>query len=190
MRRVRALLSVLCTTAFVAGCTNGVATLGPGPARPPATVRYRVEVDAFEDRVFRNEDIGRGMADMLADALIKTDRFIVLKRSVGNGAQFVIDGAVTAFDPSCTGSPLIIVSPGQGCVSLDIRVVDAASGRVVDTATVDGTSTGDSPDLSLATGVLPAGLGDYGGTPAEAAIRSCVEAAAKRIAAQLKSTGT
>lgn len=178
-------------------------------AEPATGEKLRIAVKAFEFKAARGSgEIGTGMSDMLADALFNSGRFIVLERehvgevieeqdfgasgrvkkdtaaAIGEieGAQLLIRGSVTQFEPKCRGASALIVSGGQACVALNLRIVDAKTGRVVNATTVEGTSGAASVGLIFATAPLPIGLGAYSRTPMEAAIRNAIETAVKHIA--------
>ena len=203
------LLAAGCTsTATVVSSSSGptISQVQQAPANGP---QYRVAISAFDYKAAKRGDIGEGMADMLADSLFNTGRFIVLEREHLNevtqeqdlansgrfnqstaapigqleGAQLLIRGSITAFEPACKGGSLIIVSGNQACVSINIRIIDAATGRVVNATTVDGTSASNSVGLIFARGDMPIGLGAYSKTPMEQAIRNCIEKAVNYIAA-------
>jgi curli biogenesis system outer membrane secretion channel CsgG len=219
MRRVSFALRLplLAAVVLAAGCTSTatVVSSGSGPTiaqaqQVPANgPQYRVAISAFDYKAAQRADVGQGMADMLADSLFNTGRFIVLEREHLNevtreqdlsnsgrfrkdtaapigqleGAQLLIRGSITAFEPACQGGSLIIVSGNQACISINIRIIDAASGRVVNATTVDGTSASNSVGLIFARGDMPIGLGAYSKTPMEQAIRNCIEKAVNYIAA-------
>jgi len=202
------LLAAGCTsTATVVSSSNGptISQVQQAPANGP---QYRVAVSAFDYKAAQRSDVGQGMADMLSDSLFNTGRFIVLEREHLNevtqeqdlansgrfnqataapigkleGAQLLIRGSITAFEPACKGGSLIIVSGNQACVTINIRIIDAATGRVVNATTVNGTSASNSVGLIFARGDMPIGLGAYSKTPMEQAIRNCIEQAVNYIA--------
>ena len=218
MRRLISLLRLplLGALAVAAGCTSTatvVSSSGPTIAQAQAVPyngpQYRVAISAFDYKAAQGAAIGGGMADMLADSLFNTGRFIVLEREHLNevtqeqdlsnssrfkqdtaapigqleGAQLLIRGTVTAFEPACKGGSLIILSGNQACVTINIRIIDAATGRVVNATTVNGTSASNSVGLIFARGDMPIGLGAYSKTPMEQAIRNCIEAAVNSIVA-------
>ena len=210
-------LSLLGALALAAGCTSTatVVSSGNGPtisqaqAVPYNGPQYRVAISAFDYKAAKGAEIGGGMADMLADSLFNTGRFIVLEREHLNevtqeqdlsnssrfkpqtaapigqleGAQLLIRGSITAFEPACKGGSLIILSGNQACVTINIRIIDAATGRVVNATTVNGTSASNTLGLVFARGDMPIGLGAYSKTPMEQAIRNCIGKAANIIAA-------
>ena len=202
------LLAAGCTsTATVVSSSSGptISQVQQAPANGP---QYRVAVSAFDYKAAQRSDVGQGMADMLSDSLFNTGRFIVLEREHLNevtqeqdlansgrfnqataapigkleGAQLLIRGSVTAFEPACKGGSLIIISGNQACVTINIRIIDAATGRVVNATTVNGTSASNSVGLIFARGDMPIGLGAYSKTPMEQAIRNCIEQAVNYIA--------
>jgi curli biogenesis system outer membrane secretion channel CsgG len=210
-------LAVLGTAAAAAACTSSATVVssstGPTIAQaqqvPANGPQYRVAISAFDYKAAKRSDIGQGMADMLADSLFNTGRFIVLEREHLNevtqeqdlansarfnqataapigqleGAQLLIRGSITSFEPSCKGGSLIIVSGNQACVTINLRIIDAATGRVVNATTVNGTSASNTVGLIFARGDMPIGLGAYSKTPMEQAIRNCIEQAVNYIAA-------
>lgn len=204
-----ALLSALgaCTSSATVVSSSAGPTINQAQAAPYNGPQYRVAISGFDYRAAQRSDIGDGMADMLADALFNTGRFIVLEREHLNevtqeqdlsnssrfkkdtaapigqleGAQLLIRGSVTAFEPDCTGGSIIVVSGKQACVTINLRIIDAATGRVVNATTVQGTSANNGVGLVFTRGALPFGLGAFSRTPMESAIRNCIETAVNYI---------
>ncbi|HCU54274.1 MAG TPA: hypothetical protein DIC36_08370 [Gammaproteobacteria bacterium] len=198
-----------CTSAKVVSSTGGP-TIQQVQQEPASGPKKRIAVSAFEFKAARGAgDVGRGMSDMLADALINSNRFIVLEREhikevieeqdfgasgrvkretaapIGEleGAQLIIRGSITEFEPKCKGgSALFIVAAQQACVTVNLRIIDAKTGRVVNATTVEGRSGTVGAGLVFATGTLPVGLGGWKKTPMESAIRNCIETAVQHIA--------
>jgi len=181
---------------LLAGCAGAPAVVTSSdtpevaPTAPQAVdnvPRIAVTVSAFDHRLKQRGDIGQGIADLLADALYNNGRFQPLRSPApgmpSGGAQLLIGGSVVAFDPACAGGAQIIVFDNQACVTVNIRIVDAASGKVLKTATVDGTSAAGGAGTVPASGKLPASLQAYSKLPMEQAIRNCVEKAANLVAA-------
>jgi curli biogenesis system outer membrane secretion channel CsgG len=98
------------------------------------------------------------------------------------GAQLLIRGSVTEFEPNCKGGAVLIVAAKQACVTINLRIVDAKTGRVVNATTVEGRSGTVGGGLVFATSPLPVGLGGWSKTPMESAIRNCIETAVQHIA--------
>lgn len=192
------------TSAKVVGASGGP-TVAQAQAAPYDGPRQRIAVSSFE---FRQGSIGEGMSDMLVNALFNADRFIVLERARLNdvtaeqdlaagrrfkqdtaapigqleGAQLLIRGSVTQFEPDCKGASVIVASTRQACIAINLRIVDAATGRVVNATTVEGTSVNRGVGFTFARSDLPIGLGAYSNTPMEQAIRNCIETAVQHIA--------
>lgn len=213
--RQRLTLSSFAILALV-GCTSAtVVSSSGGPTIQQAQQeayngpKKRIAVKAFEFKAARGSaQVGRGMSDMLADALFSSNRFIVLEREnikevlseqdfgasgrvkketaapIGEieGAELLIRGSVTEFELNCKGGSLLIISAKQACVTINLRIVDAKTGRVVNATTVEGRSGSAGVGLVFATGSLPVGLGGWSKTPMESAIRNCIEQAVKHIA--------
>lgn len=202
------LIAAGCTSSATVVDRPSAPTIQQVQSEPANGPRYRIAVTNFEYRASENPDIGSGMADMLSNALFNTNRFIVLERQALNevtaeqdlsnssrfkketaapigqleGAQLIIRGAITSFESSCKGGSLIIVSAKQACVTLNIRIIDAASGRVVNATTVNATSANNSVGIIFTGGALPIGLGAFSKTPLENAIRNAIELAVNHIA--------
>jgi curli biogenesis system outer membrane secretion channel CsgG len=203
-----ALVVTGCTSAQVVSSSSGP-TIQQAREEPYNGPKLRIAVKAFEFKAARGRaEIGRGMSDMLADSLFNSGRFIVLEREnikevieeqdfgasgrvkketaapIGEieGAQLVIRGSITEFEPNCRGGAVIIVAAKQACVTVNLRIVDAKTGRVVNATTVEGRSGSVGGGLVFATGTLPVGLGGYSKTPMESAIRNCIETAVQSIA--------
>jgi len=180
---------------LVAGCagTPAVVTSSGAPdvvPSPPQAAdklpRKPVTVSAFDYRSKQHGDVGQGVAELLADALFDSGRFQPQAATSGAQAgsgQLLIGGSVVAFDPACAGGSQIIVFDNQACVTVNIRIVDAASGKLLKAATVDGTSAAGSGGPVLAPSKLPDSLQAYSKLPMEQAIRNCVEKAANIVAA-------
>ncbi|PTU30751.1 CsgG/HfaB family protein [Stenotrophobium rhamnosiphilum] len=171
--------------------------------------KQRIAVTGFDFRAGQgSRQIGDGMTDMLTDSLFNTGRFIVVERErlsdvtaeqdlsnsgrfkketaapIGQleGAQLLVRGSITEFEPNCSGGSVILASTKEACVGINIRILDAATGRVVNATTVKGTSSKGSVGLIFTGGSMPIGLGAYKNTPMEAAIRQSIEAAVQFIA--------
>ena len=196
-----------CTSAKVVS-SGGGPTIQQAQQEAYDGPKKRIAVKAFEFKAARgSREIGRGMSDMLADSLFNTNRFIVLEREnikevmdeqdfgasgrvkketaapIGEleGAELLIRGSITEFEPNCKGGAVLIIAAKQACVTVNLRIVDAKTGRVVNATTVEGRSGSMGAGLIFATGGLPVGLGGWSKTPMESAIRNCIETAVKHI---------
>jgi curli biogenesis system outer membrane secretion channel CsgG len=170
-------------------------------------------------------EIGDGMADMLATALFHTNRFIVLERQtlgdvlreqdlgaagrikrgteapIGEieGAELLVTGAVTEFDPGESGiGGAIGGARGWGRIlggiagglktahmAIDVRVIDAKTSRLVAATSVEGKATDFNLGGVLAGaaggGALGGALGGWSNTPKEKALRLCIQEAVNFI---------
>ena len=122
------------------------------------------------------------------------------------GAQYLVAAAITAFDTGSEGGALPIPIPGvanssvaalgvlnlgykKSYVSMDVRVLDAATGRVLRTVAVEGGNTRFGVDLAavaVARGVgitqVPDLIKAFKNTPVEAALQKMTIAAVEEIA--------
>ena len=197
-----------CTSAKVVSSSGGP-TIQQVQQEPATGPKKRIAVTAFEFKAARgSHEIGRGLSDMLADSLVNSNRFIVLEREnikeiiqeqdfgasgrvkretaapIGEleGAQLIIRGSVTEFEPRCKGGSALIVSGSKACITVNLRIIDAKTGRIVNATTVEGRSGAIGVGLVFATSPLPVGLGGYSKTPMESAIRNMIETAVQHIA--------
>ena len=183
-------------------------TVQQAQAAPYDGPQKRIAVSSFEYRAAKDSAIGDGMSDMLTNALFGTGKFIVLERerldevtdeqdlaASGRfrketaapkgeleGAELLIRGSVIQFEPKCKGGSAILVSGNVACMAINLRIIDARTGRVVNATTVEGTSASNRVGILFPAGSLPIGHGAYSNTPMEAAIRNCIDAAVKHIA--------
>ena len=198
------------SSATVISSSSSAPTITQSQMEPYNGPKQRIAVTGFDFRAGQgSREIGTGMTDMLTDSLFNTGRFIVVERErlgdvtaeqdlsnsnrfkkdtaapIGQleGAQLLIRGSITEFEPNCSGGSVIIASTKTACVSINIRILDAATGRVVNATTVQGTSSKGSVGLIFTGGSMPIGLGAYKNTPMESAIRQSIEAAVQFIAA-------
>jgi curli biogenesis system outer membrane secretion channel CsgG len=209
------LSSLLTIAVLAAGCSTSVASRSSGPPiaqaqeEPAQGPKRRIAVMPFDVKISRGASVGSGMSDMLADALVNSNRFIVLERQhvkdviteqdfgrsgrvkretapqIGEieGAQILIRGAVTTFEPECSGATLAVVGIKQACVAINMRIIDAKTGRVLNATTVDGSAmtAGVGLTANLPMTPLPLGLGGWSKTPMERAIRNCIDSAVQHI---------
>lgn len=122
------------------------------------------------------------------------------------GAELIVLGAVTAFDAGIGGGALPIPVPlgdrgdfgvmhlrfKRGYVAMDLRVVDARSGRVLSSVAVNGTNNRFGMDFNVhLTGRhhrvrLPKVLTYFANTPVEQALQEMVTAAVDHVARRVE----
>ncbi|MES2491303.1 MAG: CsgG/HfaB family protein [Pseudomonadota bacterium] len=123
------------------------------------------------------------------------------------GAQLLVVGAITSFDAGVSGGALPIpiplskngdfgivnISAKRGYIAMDLRIIDVATGRVLNTTAVEGKNWKFGADLASIVGLrgynikLPGLLQYFSNTPIEAALQKMVTAAVEEIS---KQTGT
>lgn len=200
-----------CSSAAVVGSSSSGPTIGQARSEPATGPKKRVAVKAFEYKAAKggHGDVGHGLSQMLTDSLFNSNAFIVLERerleevmqeqNLGDtgrfkqstvapkgeleGAELLIYGSVTQFEPNCRGGSLLLIGAKEACVAINIRIIDAATGRVVNATTVEGTSGTAGVGLVFTTSPLPFGLGAWAKSPMEKAMRQCIEAAVSHIVA-------
>lgn len=200
-------LSACTTTATVVSSSSGP-TIAQAQAEPFNGVKQRIAIEPFEYRAADQGAVSGGLRDMLTDSLFNTNKFIVVERDrigaitaeqdlgetgrfkketvapIGEleGAQLLIRGSVTQFEPKCAGGSILIASTSEACIAINLRIVDVKTGRVVNATTVEATSANNGVGLLFTRTTLPIGLGAYSNTPMEKAIRQAIEKAVVHIA--------
>ncbi len=190
--------------------------------------RARIAVAKFRCKAAKcYGSIGEGFTDMLGTALFRTGKYVVLERGEGlaeiqqelnlgesryvkksqapkvgqmEGADILIMGAITAFEPHASGSagggvviPLGVPFLGgaglkkkEAFISADIRLVDVRSGRVVNATSVDGLASsykvGGLGGFRAGNVILGGGFSTYKNTPMEKAVRVMLDSAINEIA--------
>ena len=209
MRKFLLLAILLPFFLFMCGPTATVTTRG-GPTisqvqRTSPYEKMRIAVARFENKT--PYYVSEGMTDMLTSALFNTGKFIVLERenldvviqeqrlsSVGvidkrtavpagmlEGAEFLVVGAITGFEPNYRGAKTLVGGVKQSYVAIDMRIIDSKTGRVVSNVTVEGKAT----DSLISTGMLRwvgagplvSSLKAWSNTPIDKAIRLCIDKA-------------
>lgn len=120
------------------------------------------------------------------------------------GAQLLVVGAITSFDAGVGGGAIPIpiplshngdfgivnVSAKRGYVAMDLRIIDVATGRVLNTTAVEGKNWNFGADLAGIFGrnigaiSLPGLLKYFSNTPVEQALQKMVTAAVDKISEQ------
>jgi hypothetical protein len=162
------------------------------------------------------------MAEMLSNSLLKTNRFIVLERgAVGDvikeqdfggsgrvkqetaakigeieGADLLIQGTITEFEPGASGAGGggVGVTPGgiggilgmiqTSHVAMIVKVIDAKTSRILASEQVQGKATDIGGVTGMGGGGLAGVFGGYSKTPMEKAIRVAIEEAVRLIVAK------
>ena len=205
--------------------SGGGPGMGQAQAIPYNGPQARIAVSKFTDKSAKGYyQIGDGLADMLATELFHTNRFIVLERqqlgevlqeqdlaTAGRikagteaptgeieGAELLITGAVTEFEPNAGGVgggvifgglPLGLGGGGKKAhIAIDLRVIDTKTSRILAATTVEGKATDIAGGIGFGIGggasQLGVGLGGYAKTPMEKAIRLAIKAGVNFIAGQ------
>ncbi|MBY8966264.1 CsgG/HfaB family protein [Algiphilus sp.] len=193
------------SSAQVVSSSSTAPTITEAQQAPVDGEKRRIAVSRFDMRA--GPDVGSAMADFLTDALFNSGRFIVLERArldevraeqrlqssaefradtaaeVGQfeGAELLIRGAVVAFEPDCKGISVLLAGTGTACITMNLRIVDVTTGRIVNATTVEATSKSNQVGIFFARGDLPIGLGAYNRTPMEQALRNAIDTAVRHI---------
>ena len=121
------------------------------------------------------------------------------------GAEFVILGAVTGFTSNVKGGGASIAKDGaiglgggggnvlggnvgisgnyqEAYVTMDLRIVDTTTGRVVNATTIDGTPASAGGGVGISFSGVAFGIQGFYNTPMGQAVRACIEKAVDWIA--------
>lgn len=170
---------------------------------PKARVVVSDFEDKMSSSGYYRAEYGRGMKDMLKTALFQSNRYILLERermaaveaerarrkpaTKIEDADLVITAAITGFDPGTAGGSAggggllgsmiggVVGSFKQARVTMDLRVIDVDTGRVIAATSVEGKSTAVGAGLAGVGGSLGAGLGGFAKGPMETAIRQMIQ---------------
>ncbi|MCD6255737.1 MAG: hypothetical protein J7J44_05630 [Deltaproteobacteria bacterium] len=197
----------------------------PASMPPYQGPKARIAVARFDVRAAKaSQAIGDGLRDMLATALVQSQRFSVVERqelgaimkeqelsatgavergarvSRGKikGADLLIVGSVTEFEPGASGTrggiggggwiPAIAAIGGavkKAHLAIDIRIIDSATSEVVAATKIEGeakdVNLGGIAGAFFGGGALGGGLQMYSKTPMEKAIRICIGKAVEYI---------
>jgi curli biogenesis system outer membrane secretion channel CsgG len=228
------LLAGCATTATVRG--GGGPGIDEVRLEPYDGPKARISVGSFEDKTAKGErEIGGGMATMLTTALVNSNRFLVLERDLLDevireqdlgasgrvqpataaprgeieGAELIVLGAVTAFEPEAMGVggallgigtlvgsailhekhsavPVAAATYTESYVAVDLRVVDTATSRVLASVSVEGRGYdmggGFITEIGGGRARLPLAFGGFQKGATEEAIRKAIDLGAAEIA--------
>ena len=171
-------------------------TLFPPYSGPKASV---VVADFEVKAVKATAEAGIGLHDMLVAALVKTNRFQIAalhKDETKNEAKLIIAAEVLDFEPRAAGGRLGVGGGGSAAngtlgsllgtdlnksyIAMNIRIVDAASSKVLASERIIGQAT-DTGSVSHKNSSLNEGLSAYAHTPMEQAIHKCIIDAVRYI---------
>jgi len=171
--------------------------------------KFRIAVSRFENKTYY--PVSEGMTDMLTTALFQTGRFIVLERQNLDvvmqeqdlsrsgavkkeaaipsgeleGAEFLVVGAVTEFEPDTRGVNTPLGGMKQSHMAIDLRIVDSKTSRVLTSVKVEGQATDTAVGVGLLkwVGGIPMvmSLSAWNKTPMDKAIRICLDKAVDYI---------
>lgn len=154
--------------------------------------------------------VGADISTMLNTALVNSNHFVVYDRSILNqlrseaafsnqqneftGADVIVTGVITGFEPNASGSggigaiPFIggLVSQKKSYIRVDVRLVDTRSGAILSAFPVEAEAT-DTNIAGLGGGFIPlvGGLSTYNNTPMAKALAIMIDAATQAIIERL-----
>lgn len=180
-------------------------------------VRDMLVTELFSSQAFIVLDRDNLPAVLAEQAFAESPRFDAATVAPGGGlegAQYLIAAAITAFDTGSEGGALPIPIPGvinsdvaalgvlnlgfkKGYVAMDVRVLDARTGRVLHSGAVEGSNTKFGVDLAavaaargLGVTQVPEVIKLFKNTPVEQALQKMSIAAVAEIAASFQRPAT
>ena len=165
--------------------------------------KARVAVSRFVDKSARGRDasrVGDGMVEMLRNALLATNRYIVQVRKSSDGAvkgqdignsghskkeeeiDLLIEGTVREFKPGVAGAG--DETGGSSYVSIVVTVTDPRTNKMIATERMRGKAADIGGTTGRSKSGLPEVFKDFSRTPMEKAIRMVIEESASFIVAK------
>lgn len=178
------------------------------PAGVMAGIRDMLVTELFNSGQFivlEREALNSAIVEQEFSQSVRVGDSTRIPRGELEGAELLVVGALTAFDAGLSGAAIPIPIPlgrnfssfgvmslsfKRGFAAMDLRIVDAATGRVVASNAVEGRNTSYGLDLKGVYGggfgyvPLPGVLNVFSKTPVEAALQKMVTAAIGQIAEQ------
>lgn len=155
------------------------------PGEIGAGLRAMLMTALFESNYFivvdRSDMDGITAEVLLSDSFL-SDPDAILAQSRMDPAEITIYGAVIAIQTSGGGLyfklPMVPLKMGgtyaADTVTIEVRVVDSASGRLIASESIEGTAHRGRGELGLGQPELPVELHAFARTPLELAIRDCI----------------
>ncbi len=165
--------------------------------------KARVVVTKFVDKSARGRElsqVGDGMADMLRNALLATNRYIIQVRKSSNKVirgqdigesgrlgkeeeiDLLVEGTVREFRPGIAGAG--DESGGTSYVSVIITVMDPRANKLIATERMRGRAADFGGTVGRSGGGLSEVFKDFSKTPMEKAIRMAIEESASFVVAK------
>jgi curli biogenesis system outer membrane secretion channel CsgG len=109
------------------------------------------------------------------------------------GAQYLVAGTVSAYEEETSGTGGGIGIAGfsiggkkdKAYMAIDLKVIDATTGEIVDARTVEANSSSGGLNLSGGIGIFSGSLGKYSKTATGKAIRACIIEASEYLECSL-----
>jgi curli biogenesis system outer membrane secretion channel CsgG len=198
----KGVLAYLLLATIFTGCASfrHKAKVDKAALPPYSGPKAKIAVADFEAKTVKaSSEICLALREMLVGALLNSNRFLVVEHQALT-ADLIITAAVTEFEPSASGGSagvgggggvgsgalggLLGMALNKAHLALDIRIVNAATSKVLAATRVQGQAS----DIS---GTVTAGLWEkhgvggalsvYANTPMEKAIRICIIEAVRYV---------
>ncbi len=201
-------LTIFASLVFLISCSTLSQTISPSekPATPRLTYeelikedyrgpKARVLLKKFMDQTSsakESSQLGEGMAEMLGNALLSTNRFIVMmrksydltqKRPETEAGDLFIEGAIKEFHPGIPGAGER--TGGTSSLQLLVTIIDPQKEHVLASEKVVSKASDFGETPKKAGGELPTIFKDFSKTPMEKAIRKAIEDSVSFIVAKI-----
>lgn len=112
------------------------------------------------------------------------------------GAEILVTAAITGFDPGAGGAEgtlssllksnlgSVFGSVQRAHISMDLRLIDTRTGRILNATSVDGSATSFTPGVASVGGPMSGSLSHFSKTPMDTAIREMLKKAGEFISTQ------
>lgn len=133
-------------------------------------------------RVLERKEIDAVLSEQDLGASGRVSKSTAAKMGKIKGAQYLVAATVSAYEENTSGTGGGIGIAGfsiggkqeKAYMAVDLKVIDATTGEIVDSRTVEGSSTSSGLSLGGHHGAFSGGLSTYAKTPTGKAIRACI----------------
>ncbi len=133
-------------------------------------------------QVLERKEIGAVMLEQDLGESGRVDRATRAKIGKIKGAQYLVAGTVSSYEENTSGTGGGFGVAGfhiggekrTAYIAVDLKVIDTTTGEIVDSRTVEASSSSGGLSLGGSSGIFSGGLSRYAKTPAGKAIRACI----------------
>lgn len=132
--------------------------------------------------VLERKELDAVLGEQELGASGRVDKATKAKMGKLKGAQYLVAGTVSAYEENTSGTGGGIGIAGfhiggrqdKAYMAVDLKVIDTTTGEIVESRTVEGSSTSSGLNVGGGYGMFSGGLSKYEKTPTGKAIRACI----------------